>query len=61
MPRQEVFFERNTVGVRIKVLKTYDPGYAREVFRSIDEDARQFLAIAMELDKNFELADIPDP
>jgi hypothetical protein len=61
MPRQEVFFEKNTSAGRVEVLKTYDPSYAREVFRGISEEARQDLAAALELDKNFEPADIPDP
>src|SRR5580704_14843077 len=61
MPRQEVFFEQTTDGRRVEVLKTYDRSYAREVFKSIDEEARGTLAAALELEKNYEPADIPDP
>lgn len=60
MPRQELFFEQTTAGRRVEVLKTYDSSYAREVFKGIDEEARQALAAALELEKNFEPADIPD-
>jgi len=61
MPRQEVFFEQTAGSRRVEVLKTYDPSYAREVFNGIDEDATRALAVALELEKNFELADIPTP
>lgn len=61
MPRQEMFFEQTTGGRRVEVLKTYDQSYAREVFKGISEEARQALAAALELEKNFEPADIPDP
>jgi len=61
MPKQEVFFEQTTGDRRVEVLKTYDPSYAREVFRGIDEEATTALAAALELGKNFEPADIPAP
>jgi len=61
MPRQEVFFEQSTDGRRVEVLKTYDKSYAREVFNGIDGEAREALADALELKKNYEPADIPDP
>jgi hypothetical protein len=61
MPRQEVFFEQRTGDRRVEVLKTYDRSYAREVFNGIDSEAREALAAALELDKNYEPADIPNP
>jgi hypothetical protein len=61
MPRQEVFFEQKTGDRRVEVLKTYDRSYAREVFKSIGEEAREALAEALELRKNYAPADIPDP
>jgi hypothetical protein len=61
MPRQEVFFEQTTGDRRVEVLKTYDQSYAREVFKGIDQEATAALAAALELDKNFEPADIPSP
>jgi len=61
MPKQEVFFEQKTGDRRVEVLKTYDRSYAREVFNGIDSEARDALAAALELEKNYEPADIPDP
>src|ERR1700758_235408 len=61
MPRQEIFFEHQTGDRRIEVMKTYDPSYAREVFKGIGEEATAALASALELEKNFEPADIPAP
>jgi hypothetical protein len=61
MPQQEVFFEQQAGERRVKVLKTYDRSYAREVFSGIGDDARGALAAALELEKNYEPADIPDP
>jgi hypothetical protein len=61
MPRQEVFFEQQTGSRRVEVLKTYDPTYAHEVFNGIDTEARKALATALELEKNYEPADIPAP
>ena len=61
MPRQEVFFEQETGDRRVEVLKTYDRSYAREVFKSIGEEAREALAEALELRKNYAPEDIPDP
>jgi hypothetical protein len=61
MPKQEVFFEQATGDRRVEVLKTYDPSYAREVFKGIGEEATTALAAALELEKNFEPADIPSP
>lgn len=61
MPRQEIFFEQEVGGKRVEVLKTYDKSYAREVFNGIDGEAREALVAALELEKNYEPADIPDP
>jgi hypothetical protein len=61
MPRQEVFFEQKTGDRRVEVLKTYDTSYAHEVFKGIDEEAREALAEALELEKTYAPEDIPDP
>ncbi|MGC2659768.1 MAG: hypothetical protein WA324_17555 [Bryobacteraceae bacterium] len=61
MPSQEIFFEQKIGDKRVEVLKTYDKTYAREVFNEIDSQAKATLAAALELEKNYELADIPDP
>jgi hypothetical protein len=60
LPQQEVFFEQKTGDRRIEVLKTYDRSYAREVFKGIDGEAREALADALELRKNYAPDDIPD-
>ena len=61
MPRQETYFEERAGNRRVEVIKTYDTTYAREVFRSMDEDALRTLAAALEIDSNYDPADIPDP
>jgi hypothetical protein len=61
MPQQQLFFEQKMGDRRVEVLKTYDRSYAREVFNGIGEEAREALAAALELERNFEPADIPDP
>lgn len=61
MPRQETYFEQRAGNRRVEVIKTYDTAYAREVFRSMDEDALRTLATALEIDSNYDPADIPDP
>jgi hypothetical protein len=61
MPQQEVFFEQKTGDRLIAVLKTYDRSYAREVFASVDDEAMKSLAAALEIEKNYESEDIPDP
>ena len=61
MPRQELFFERTEGNRHIEVIKTYDCGYAQEVFRSMDGNAISALAAALDLDSNYDPADIPDP
>lgn len=61
MPRQEMFFEQKTGDRRVEVLKTYDRSYAREVFNGIGAEAREALAAALELTKNYAPEDIPDP
>ena len=60
MPQQEVFFEQQAGERRVQVLKTYDRSYAREVFKGIGDDARGALAAALEMEKNYEPADIPN-
>ena len=61
MPQQEIFFEQKAGDRRVEVLKTYDRSYAREVFTNIGEEAREALAKALELRKNYAPEDIPDP
>lgn len=59
MPKQEVFFEQSAAGTRIEVLKSYDEGYAREAFNSMDEEARKQLWDALEPEENYDAAELP--
>ncbi len=60
MPRQESFLRESINGVEVEVLKTYDRAYARQVFDSIDEEATNALATALDVEGNYEPGDIPD-
>ncbi len=61
MPRQQTFLTEAVDGVVIEVLKTYDQSYAREVFESMSQESRSVLAEALEIEKNYDRSDIPDP
>ncbi len=61
MPRQETFLIEKANDVVIEVLKTYDPSFAREVFGTVDDDAKKSLAAALEIEKNYAPEDVPDP
>jgi len=59
MPKQETFFEQQSGDAKIEVLKSYDPGYAREVFRNMDNDALNQLWSALGVEKTYEAAELP--
>lgn len=59
MPRQETFLRESAGPVTVEVIKTYDPTYAREVFDRMEQDAKEALAQALELIKEYEPEDIP--
>ncbi len=59
MPKQEVFFEQSFSGTRIEVLKSYDEGYAREAFDSMNEEARKHLWDALKPEENYDAAELP--
>ena len=59
MPKQEIFFEQSTAGTRIEVLKSYDEGYAREAFDSMNEEARKHLWSALKADEIYDPEDLP--
>lgn len=61
MPRQEAFFEQHAGDRLIAVVKTYDRSYAREVYGKVDDEAKKCLAAALEIAKNYDPEDIPDP
>lgn len=59
MPKQEVFFEQQQGDKRIEVLKSYDEGYAREAFNSMNEEARKHLWAALKPEETYEAEDLP--
>ena len=61
MPQQESFLRESANGKIVEVIKTYDKSYAREVFRSLGDEARKNLVVSLELAKNYGPEDIPDP
>jgi hypothetical protein len=60
MPQQEIFFEQAAGDKRVEVIKTYDRSYAREVFLALDSDALRMLANSLDIESNYDPADIPD-
>jgi hypothetical protein len=59
MPQQETFLHEAANAVTVDVLKTYDPNYAREVFRAMDDDAMLVLATALDIEQTYSKEDIP--
>jgi hypothetical protein len=59
MPEQQVFFKQEARGLSIEVLKTYDYAFAREAFENMDEAAHRALFDVLDINSNYELADIP--
>jgi len=60
MPRQETFLKKSAGPITVEVIKTYDGGYAREVFESMEQDAKEALAQTLELDQKYDPEDIPN-
>lgn len=56
-----MFFEQHAGDRLIAVVKTYDPSYAREVYSKVDDEAKQCLTAALEIEENYDQEDIPDP
>lgn len=59
MPQQEVFFEQESAGRRIEVLKTYDRQFAREAFAFMDKTAQAALWNSLRIEENYDPADLP--
>jgi hypothetical protein len=59
MPKQEIFFEQQTGDKRIEVLKSYDKGYAREAFKSMDEQSLQRLWDVLKPEEIYDPAGLP--
>jgi len=61
MPQQETFLSERINDKTVRVLKTYDRSFAREVFNGVGDEALRSLAMALEINAKYEPADIPDP
>ena len=59
MPGQETFFEQETGGRRVEVLKTYDQAYAREAFGSMDDEAQRRLWDVLKPEEIYDPAGLP--
>lgn len=59
MAKQEVFYEQQVGERRIEVLKSYDQTYAREAFRSMDEQALQQLWNALKPEEIYDPEGLP--
>lgn len=59
MPKQETFFEQKAGDCTVQVLKTYDQGYAREVFDNMDEQALKHLWSSLKPDEAYDSSDLP--
>jgi hypothetical protein len=61
MPQQEVFLLEKAGERTVEVLKTYDPGYAREVFDEMDDDAQALLWNSLDIEQTYDATDLPSP
>jgi hypothetical protein len=59
MPKQEIFFEQQDGDRRIEVLKSYDQVYAREAFKSMDDDALKRLWEVLKPEEIYDVAGLP--
>jgi hypothetical protein len=59
MPKQESFFAESSGGTTIEVLKSYDSSYAREAFKSMDEEALRRLWGVLKPEEIYDPAGIP--
>jgi hypothetical protein len=59
MPAEEIFLKLEHGGTAIRVLKTYDAAFAREVFEGMDSTALKVLWDSLALKDNYDAADIP--
>ncbi|HEV2133378.1 MAG TPA: hypothetical protein VGR47_03870 [Terracidiphilus sp.] len=59
MPHQETLMDHQTGNRRVRVLKTYDRAFAREVLAEMDESARAHLWKSLRLDEEYESGNAP--
>jgi hypothetical protein len=61
MPQQETFFDQEQNGHSVKVIKSYDAGFAKEAFRAMDDSALVFLGRSFDLQSKYEASGLPQP
>ena len=61
MPRNELFLKVQIGGRKIKVTKTYDPIYAREVFDIMGESSQGRLWQSLGIEDSYDPEEIPAP
>lgn len=59
MPKQEIFLRESIGPVTVEVIKTYDPAYAGEVFRAMEQGAKAALLEVLGVNKKYSPEDIP--
>ena len=59
MPQEEVFLEIQAGSDMIRVVKTYDAGFARECFELMDNSSLKALSDSLRLEDSFDENDIP--
>jgi hypothetical protein len=59
MPAEEVFLKLEQSGTEVRVVKTYNAAFAREVFEGIDSAALRVLEESLALKDNYDAGDIP--
>jgi hypothetical protein len=59
MPKQQIFFEQQIGNWRVEVLKSYDQGYAREVFLNLNDEALRLLWKSLTPEQMYEPDSLP--
>jgi hypothetical protein len=61
VPAQEKIYDRQTGDGRICIVKTYDSGFAKEVFDEMDPGVLAMLVDSLHLDQTYDASDLPSP
>jgi hypothetical protein len=62
MPQQEKFLEIQAPdGATVSVVKTYDRSFATEVFKELDEEAKEILWRALRIEEIYDPSGLPAP
>ena len=61
MPVQETYFDEQVGAKHVKVVKSYDSAFAREVLNNMDQAAQEFLSNSFPSEAAQDAGDIPSP